>query len=199
MIGSVRIISGQMRGKKLIIPPSEITRPSSDRTREAIFSTIESFLSTDERKWQHLYFMDCFSGSGAFAAEALSRGAYYVTLAENNPEALKVIKHNLSLFPKIYQDRYSVYKDVFALPIAKKSADIIFMDPPYGKNLIPDTLKYLVKQHWINSKTVIITESSKEETIDFPDYFTIIKEKFYGRAKVNFLNFNPVCTKQNSL
>ena len=186
---TTRIISGILKGKKLAIPPADITRPSSDRTKEAVFSVLESELMISGRTWQNILFLDCFSGSGAMAAEALSRGAYYVVLAEKSLEAQKIIRRNLSYFPPEYQQKYIIYGDVFALPAAKKPADIIFTDAPYGQGLTEKALSFLLKKGWIAPHTFIATEVENKELLPIPSGFTLIKEKTYGRAKVLFLQY----------
>ena len=189
MDNTTRIISGILKGKKLAIPPADITRPSSDRTKEAVFSALESVLMQSDKTWRDIMFLDCFSGSGAIAAEALSRGAYYVISAEKNPEAQKVIRRNLSYFPPEYQQRHTLYGDIFDLPIAKKPADIIFMDAPYGQGLTEKALTFLLKKGWIDTDTIIATEIENKEILPIPDGFTLLKEKNHGRAKICFLQY----------
>ncbi len=186
---TTRIISGVLRGKKLAIPSADITRPSSDRTKEAVFSAIESVLMEEDKKWHNVMFLDCFSGSGAMAAEALSRGAYYVISAEKSPEAQKVIRRNFSYFPSEYQQKFTLYEDVFSLPAAKKPADIIFMDAPYGQGLTEKALTFLLKKGWIGENSLIIAEVENKEILPIPEGFSITKEKTYGRAKVCFLQY----------
>ena len=186
---TTRIISGILKGKKLAIPPADITRPTSDRTKEAVFSALESALMQSGKTGQNILFLDCFSGSGAMAAEALSRGAYYVISAEKNPEAQKVIRRNLSYFPQEYQQKHTLYGDVFALPAAKKPADIIFMDAPYGQGLTEKTLTFLLKKGWITTDTIITAEVENKEPLLLPDALAATKEKTYGKAKVCFLHY----------
>lgn len=188
--GFVRIIGGKLKGKKLCLPPADITRPTADRAKEAVFSALDAVLLKQGKHWQDIHFLDCFSGSGAFAAEALSRGAEYVVLAEENPDALKIIKKNLDSLGAEFQPKYSVYKDALALPFAKKAFDIIFSDAPYGKGLTAKALEVLAKKGWINSRSVILTEIEKGEDLTLPKGFSITKEKHYGRAVMLFLEYD---------
>ncbi len=188
---TTRIISGILRGKKLAIPPADITRPSSDRTKEAVFSALESVLMQNGKNWHDILFLDCFSGSGAIGAEALSRGACYVVLTEKNPDAQRVIKRNLSYFPAEYEQKYTLYGDIFTIPLAKKPTDIIFMDAPYGQGLTEQALSHLLKKHWISEQSVIIAEVENTETPRIPHEFTVTKEKTHGRAKLYFLQYTP--------
>ena len=137
----MRIISGRFRGRHLFSPPPEITRPTSDRAREAAFSALTSRLSS----WNDVTFLDAFAGSGAFGLEALSRGAKFVVFAEKNKIAAKIIAKSLSSLSDDLTMKSVLYGDVLKMPKAKTAFDVIYLDAPYRKGLTVPALEYLAK------------------------------------------------------
>ncbi len=122
----MRIISGSARGRKLEVPKIG-TRPSSDRMREAMFSTIDSHLSQTHVEWAQVNFVDLFAGSGAIGLEAKSRGAREVVLIENNSQARAIIEVNAA---SCGLDVRAVNADAYSwVPAAQ--VNIVFLDPPY--------------------------------------------------------------------
>lgn len=125
-----RIIGGVARGHRLIVPTAN-TRPTSDRIREALFSSLNSWLAQDGRSWIQISFADLFAGSGAIGLEAASRGATHVVLIERDREALKVMEGNAlrtGLHVAIERSDVSQWSPDHAF-------DIFFLDPPY---VLPD-------------------------------------------------------------
>lgn len=122
----MRIISGSARGRKLEAPKSG-TRPTSDRLKEAMFSTIESYLAQSEVDWGQVNFIDLFAGSGAVGLEAKSRGAQQVVLVENDSKARSIIENNSSrsgLAVRIANADAYLWVPTFQV-------NILFLDPPY--------------------------------------------------------------------
>jgi len=121
-----RIISGTARGQRLDVPTSG-TRPTSDRIREALFSSLNSWLLSASKSWAEVSFVDLFAGSGAAALEAASRGARHVTAVESSLPAVKVINRNTQrLELAVSVVRADVFTWMPSMPV-----DIIFIDPPY--------------------------------------------------------------------
>ena len=122
-----RIIGGSARGQRLSVPAMG-TRPTSDRIREALFSSLDSWLASTDRSWSDVWFADLYAGSGAIGLEASSRGAAHVVLVEQQIGSVKVIQENSSRIKlPVVTERSDVsqWKTQHAL-------DIIFMDPPYS-------------------------------------------------------------------
>lgn len=122
-----RIIGGSARGRRLSVP-STGTRPTSDRIREALFSSLDSWLLSQEKSWLDIWFADLYSGSGAIGLEAASRGAANVVLVEQQSGALKTIGENIQrtrLSVVLERSNVSQWRPRHAF-------DVIFMDPPYS-------------------------------------------------------------------
>ncbi len=175
----MRIISGKYRGKKLLSPTNELTRPTGDRVREAIFNVLENrFLI----KWQDTKILDAFAGTGAMGLEAFSRGSTEVHFMEKNPEALKILKANMvSLLATllIHPGDTTHCKTQAPHPMS-----IVFMDPPYHQNLIPKAINALQKNGWINADTLLVLEMAADENLEFS--CNIAHERKYGKTKVIF-------------
>ncbi len=156
---SMRIIAGLGKGRKLFSPPS-ITRPTSDRAREGLFSSLNStFGSLDG-----LHFLDLFAGSGAVGVEALSRGAGLVEAVESNPVSAKVCEDNLSLLSGSEGvGQFKVHtKTVFEYlnHLATGSFEVIYIDPPYEveNTEVEKILKKIFISNLLNKFGVIAIE-----------------------------------------
>ena len=185
----MRIISGNLKGKKILLPKNKLTRPLKDLTKESIFNIIKhsKLLDINLEKSQIL---DLFSGVGSFGLECLSRGASYVTFLENYKEVLTVLKKNID---NLKQQNYSkiVEKDIFAentLKLLDNEFEIIFIDPPYKEKKLTDLLNIIIKLRLLKSNGVIIIHRHKKERERFPNKFNIIVEKNYGISKIIFGN-----------
>lgn len=178
----MRVISGRLRGKKLISASSEVTRPTSDRAKEGLFNILNHILLKQEKKWEEIVFVDVFSGSGSIGIEAYSRGAKEVILFENNPLAIQAIKQNIkNLNIELIQ------KSACFPAERKKRVDVLFFDAPYGKNLWQESIQSFKKQGWITNETVIIVEIDKEITEEIPEQFLCERTQDYGRNRFLFL------------
>ena len=123
----MRIIAGRWRGRALIAPPGEATRPTADRTREALFSMLLSRLGS----FEDLRVADIFAGTGALGLEALSRGAARCTFVERDREALAALKANIEKLGAEGADIRAQAAEGFS----GGPFDLVFMDPPYGSGL----------------------------------------------------------------
>jgi 16S rRNA (guanine966-N2)-methyltransferase len=172
---SVRIIGGQYRGKKLYIPDVEGLRPTPDRVKETLFS----WLMTDIRGARCL---DAFAGSGALGFEAYSRGAKRVILVESSPKAYANLKRvassfnstNLLVVNARAQDYFRQTVEYF---------DIVFLDPPFTKNYLPQCLKLLAHSNLLVNGGLVYLESAEKQCID-SSYWQEQKSKQAGQ--VNF-------------
>lgn len=182
----LRIISGQWRQRRLKVPLSTMTRPTTDRVREALFNIL---IHTYDMDFHGLIVADIFAGSGAFGLESLSRGAASCYFIENNPNVLKILKENISTLKAeshshIVTDELPILNHLRCLGWEK--SDLIFLDPPYGKNLAVLTLSALQHDKGLNSKTLIVIESSAKDIPKTIDGLVCDQCRIYGQTALSF-------------
>lgn len=182
----MRIIAGQYRAKKLVAPEGKITRPTSDRAREAVFNMLESCLRKKGLSWSEIKVLDAFAGTGALGLEALSRGAVSLTAAEKDPAATACFWQNADSFVK-NGFSVSLFQDALDPPAAQAPVDLFFMDPPYAKGLVVPALEILSERGWIDSHTIGVIETERGEKDFLPEAFVAFDTRFYGKAAVSFV------------
>jgi 16S rRNA (guanine966-N2)-methyltransferase len=185
---SMRIIAGVGKGRKLFSPPS-ITRPTSDRAREGLFSSLISTFGTLDG----LYFLDLFAGSGAVGVEALSRGAGLVESIESNSESAQVCEKNFELLlnqPNL--GKFKVHQTTtfeYINHLANKQFDIIFLDPPYDvTNIeIEKILKKILSDNLLGKFGVIAIErDAKGAAFTWPIGLQEVKVRSYGQGAIHY-------------
>lgn len=180
----MRVVSGKYRGKKLKAPPSDITRPTTDRVKESLFNIITNSLGLH---FKNMRVLDAFAGSGALGIECLSRGAPHVSFVEGHPSAQKFLKMNLE---KV-EENYQIFpQDLFQLPPSKSPYDLAFLDPPYGKNMGSRALQFLMEKEWLTTDSLCILESSIENPEELKAPFQLIQERKYGQTLLQFCKGN---------
>jgi 16S rRNA (guanine966-N2)-methyltransferase len=178
---SLRIVSGQWRGRKLTAPEGETTRPTADRTRETLFSMLVSRLGSLEG----LAVADLFAGSGALGLEALSRGAATCLFAEQDAAAIRALRRNIAALRA--QSQCDVRAaSVMTLGPAKAPLDLVMMDPPYGTNAGAVALDKLNRLGWIAPGTWISIETAKGEDVAVKG-FASETVRDVGRARLHLL------------
>ena len=186
----MRIISGQLKGKKILEPKDKSTRPLKDLTKESIFNIIQHSNKFDI-KIKNSNILDLFSGVGSFGLECLSRGSSSVIFVENYNSVLPILKKNISNLN--FQENSSVYeKDIFNninFENFETKFDCIFMDPPYEEKKILLLLDKISTSEVLNQKGIIIIHRHKKAKDVFPKNFKVIEEKTYGISKVIFGKF----------
>lgn len=181
----LRITTGKFKGKHLKLPPESITRPSSDRLRQAVFNILSNMMS-----FNGIHVLDGFAGSGAFGLEALSRGAAEVVFCENNPLVQKVLKENIENTVKANYQNLTIASDLFGLkPVCP--FDIVFLDPPYDQGLEHKALEYLCNQRLIALGGIVVVEQRKGVVMIEPPEFITQAPRVYGNCQITVLQFNP--------
>jgi len=183
-----RIIGG-LAGSLRLATPTSGTRPTSDRVREAIFSRLEA-----HRSLEGLRVLDLFAGSGALGLEAASRGAGGVTLVDNHPGALRVLRTNiaalsgpsggvLSHSPQLRAVKSSALGFVNTTP--QEHWDLVFLDPPYEHSTtsVEEILEALVP-HLAENAWVVVERSSRSEPLDWPADYRPLPDKTYGETVI---------------
>jgi len=175
----MRIIAGTWRGRPLIAPKGEATRPTADRTREALFSMLASRIGS----FEELAVADLFAGSGALGLEAMSRGAASCLFVEQDKPALDALKANLAKLGARADVRAT---SVMALGPAPRPLDLILMDPPYGTGAGAVALDKLGRLGWTNAATWISIETAKDEEIEVAG-FAVDASRVHGKARITLL------------
>lgn len=176
----MRIIAGEWRGRPLVAPKGDATRPTADRMREALFSMLASRLGS----FDDLAVADLFAGSGALGLEALSRGAATCLFVEQDRAALDALKANIAKLGAKGADVRAT--SVMALGPAPKPLDLILMDPPYASGAGNVALDKLARLGWAGPATWISIETAKVKDVSV-DGFEIDAERVHGKAKLTLL------------
>ena len=180
----MRIIAGTARSLPLKTIEGLETRPTTDKIKETLFNMLQNDVPG-------CYFLDLFAGSGQIGLEAISRGALYAVFIENNRKAAKCIEDNIA-FTKFTKESRLLTTDVISGISSlegKYTFDIIFMDPPYNKELEKEVLAVLRNASYVTEDTLIVVEASLETTFDYVEEygFEIVKNKKYKTNRHVFL------------
>lgn len=185
----MRIIAGSAKGRKLHSPEGVTARPTSDRAREALFSSLESEFDNMEG----IRFLDLFAGSGAVAAEAISRGASSCTLVDADRSAIEIARANVEIARSSLQSPSSIevnfIEDDAAFFAKRKSNpfDVIFIDPPYAFTdlAVVRILEDLLTNGFLASSTLIVIErASRSSDFPWPASMREVKVRRYGNAAI---------------
>ncbi len=174
----MRVIAGEFKGRNLNTLDGLDVRPTTNKVKEAIFSSIQ--FQIEGRS-----FLDLFAGSGQMGIEAVSRGAKSVVFVEENRKAFSVIKENIKMLNSPNNvNLLNISAESFLLS-CKDKFDIAFLDPPYKDELLPGTVRNLSRIMKENS--IIICEHSSDEVLpDKIEGFKKIRTKKYGKISVSF-------------
>lgn len=175
----MRVIAGQWRGRQLVAPKGDTTRPTADRTREALFSMLTSRLGS----FESLAAADLFAGSGALGIEALSRGAASCLFVEQDRAAIDALRTNLAKLGATGDVRAM---SVLGLGLATAPLDVVMMDPPYGSGAGAVALDKLTRLGWIGAGTWVSVETAFNEELDI-DGFDIDASRTHGKARITLL------------
>ena len=185
----MRIISGNFKGRKLLVPNDIKTRPLKDLTKESIFNILKHS-NKFNIKIKNSVILDLFAGVGSFGIECLSNEAKFVTFVENYNGVLPILKKNLSNL-KLDKKYEIIEQNIFTgLKLAKSNYDIIFLDPPYKDKNISELIDKIFKINLLNKNGIIITHRSKNTKEKYSKNFHILEEKTYGISKISFGNLN---------
>jgi len=178
----LRVIAGDLRGKKLSSIKGHTTRPTSDKLRETIFNIFQNRLGGK-------VVLDLFAGTGALGIESLSRGASFSTFIDINKQAIDVIKKNLrscGLESKSTVIQWNIKKDLKCLETFHNKIDLVFMDPPYHSNLITPALRHLHHTGTLRRGAFIIVEHSNDEAISYSlERFALSDQREYRKTALS--------------
>lgn len=175
----MRIIAGDYKGRRLIMPPDNNVRPTTEKVKEAIFSMIQFDLDD-------ALCIDVFAGIGNLGLEALSRGARFCYFCDSSRQSLELVRQNVEMcraeeYSALIQGDYS--KTIASIP---EQADIIFLDPPYKKGLMLDCFEKIRDNERLADEGIIVAEHGEREILaDEISGYRKIKEKKYGSIVVS--------------
>ncbi len=183
----MRITGGQAKGRVLASLKGWNIRPTSDRVREAIFNLIGQDVTGFK-------VLDLFAGTGSLGIEALSRGASRVLFIDNSVQSIKLTKKNLARSG--YEPLGFVWKKDLTKglplkhPMLKEKFDLIFVDPPYEKEMIPPLLGELSDRDLLRSPAIAVAESFKTETLpEVLGKLQMVNSRIYGETKISIYHF----------
>jgi len=181
----MRIISGIARGTKLYTLEGENTRPTLDRVKEPLFSIIQTQI-------KDAIVLDLFSGSGALALEALSRGAKKAFLCDKSYAAIDIIKKNINKTHLEEKTKVLCMDYKKCLETINEKLDLIFIDPPYKLNIAIKAVEIILEKDLLSEDGLIIIETDDEqrelqEIKNIENNIEIVNLRTYGRVKLIFL------------
>lgn len=180
----MRIVGGEFRGRPIAAPRSEAIRPTSDRTREAVFNVIAHNFSS---RLEGGRVLDLFAGTGALGLEALSRGAAHCLFVEESAQGRGLIRDNIEALG--LQGRTKIFRrDAAALGAAGTIApfDLVFADPPYGKGLAEKALAAAIAGGWLKPEALVVVEEAAATPFLPPAGLSLIDRRDYGDTMVAF-------------
>ena len=182
----MRIIAGKAKGRKLIPPATLETRPTLDRVKEAMFSMIQGYIP-------NAIAVDVFAGTGSLGLEAASRGAKEVYLIDKSSTTFPLLKENVENLKfgdfchPLNMDSYDALR---LLAKKGKKFDLIFIDPPYCKEMIPEAIKLIKENDMLVEDGIIVTKiDSVEEIYEGYEDIKLSRSKKYGNTTVCFYEY----------
>jgi 16S rRNA (guanine966-N2)-methyltransferase len=179
----------------LVAPADDRVRPTADKVRQAIFNILAHFDFGSGFSLEGAHVADLFAGTGAMGIEAISRGAAFCLFVDDSAESRALLRRNVEALSltgvtKIWR------RDATTLgPMAAGSGgpfDLVFLDPPYRKNLIAQALESLAAGGWLAANAICVAEMAEEESLPVPRGFAEIDGRVYGDTRVVFLGAIPV-------
>jgi 16S rRNA (guanine966-N2)-methyltransferase len=190
----MRIVSGEFRGRTLVTPDTPDTRPTMDKTRQAVFNILRSAswaMRTDGTPvLSGARVLDVFAGSGALGLEALSQGASHATFIEHAHAALTAIKKNITTM-KLESRTHILGRDIFSLGKNTSAPyDLVFLDPPYDNDVLVRAITHLLNNIYVHNGTLLVLEMRKKDSLPEMAQITPVDERRYGMSKILFARVN---------
>jgi 16S rRNA (guanine966-N2)-methyltransferase len=183
----MRIVGGRHRGRRLLAPPGDTVRPTSDRAREALFNILShGRFAADGIPFVGAAVLDAFAGTGALGLEALSRGAAEVVFIELDRDVLAILRKNIGALGETAHTRI-VPGDATHPPHAMVDCALAFLDPPYRSGLAAPALAALGAAGWLAPRSLAVVEIAAREELTLPAGFILLDERIYGAARLVFL------------
>jgi 16S rRNA (guanine966-N2)-methyltransferase len=181
---TIRIIGGELKGRKLITVSGADTRPTADRVRESIFNILGGHV-------RGAHVLDLYAGTGAMGLEALSRGAQFAFFIDDQKAALSALKKNIktcSLEDRCTVVKWNIFGNLNTLRSHRPAFNLVYIDPPYNKDMIQPTLSNLDLSQCLAKGARLVVEHSMHEAIpEIGPAFKIADLRRYGKTLVSFL------------
>jgi 16S rRNA (guanine966-N2)-methyltransferase len=187
----MRIISGELRGRTLKTVEEAGCRPATGRTREALFSMLEA----RGLVWAESAVLDLFAGSGSLAFESASRGARRICLVDDSERVVRRLELNAAAFG-LFAPRCRIMREDALRLLARRRPkgqawpderfDVVFLDPPYGMNLVPLALQALVRGSWLAPEAFVLAEVEAQAPIEESAHeeLACIGSRMYGQTRI---------------
>ena len=175
----MRIIAGAWRGCRLVAPTGVATRPTADRTRQALFDRLRHASWAGPATIEGAEVLDAFAGTGALGLEALSRGGARASFIENDRGALRALRANIAACGA--GDRCTVLPTDACRPPPGRLCGLVFLDPPYGQNLCEQAVAALTGAGWIGPDTLVLAEIGRRDPAPAG---TLLADVTHGAARV---------------
>lgn len=173
--GQIRLIGGQWRGRKLPVLNSEGLRPTTDRIKETLFNWLMFDIP-------HCRCLDLFAGSGSLGFEALSRGAREVIMVEKDTRVAQQLQQNLASLPAA-QGQIINTDALGFLQTPATTFDLVFLDPPFHHELLPNVCQLLEKNRWLSDDAKIYIEREQtSKSLLLPQNWRLLKDKQAGQV-----------------
>ena len=186
----MRVISGKLKGKKILLPKDNLTRPLRDLVKESIFNLLEHSNKLNV-SITNANVLDLFSGSGSFGLEIISRGAEKVTFVENYSPAYEILSKNIiNLQCQNESEIININCFDYIDKLNKKDLkfDLIFLDPPFKEKEINGLIEKIKNKELLNKNGIIILHRHKKDDVVLTSYLNIIEQRSYGISKITFGN-----------
>lgn len=175
----MRIIAGELKGRRLYAPKDGRIRPTTDKVKESIFSMIAAYL-------EDAVVIDLFSGTGNLGLEALSRGAKRCYFGDKSRESLELTRQNIAYCRQEKRSTAILGDFEYVLKKIPEKADLIFLDPPYKQGLLYDCFDMISELSMLTEDGVIVAEHSADEPLaDRLSGYVKFKEKVYGTISIS--------------
>lgn len=182
----MRIIGGELKGRRLQSVPGARTRPTADRLKESVFNILSGSICD-------AVVLDLFAGTGALGLESLSRGARKAVFVDKSGKALSVIRRNIEscgLETKAKIIRWDITKNLNCLKAPEPPFNLVFMDPPYDRQVVATALKQLSRSGCLTSGALVVVEHHFQEKIEAqPSVYSLSDRREHGKTLVSFLRY----------
>lgn len=184
----MRIVAGIHKGKTLLAPKGHNTRPTSDRVRQAIFNILAHATWQTDSIIEQAHVLDVFAGTGALGLETLSRGAAEAIFVESADEARSACLGNIR---KLDEETRATCLKADATRLPERATQVpprtlVFLDPPYDKNLAATALARLAEKNWLDDRAICVVEMRRQSPETPPPGFDILDSRTWGDTRVDF-------------